>query len=462
MRFQEGFNVTRKSFCLPFIFVLVLFASLAEAVPNQNIKIGVAPDAASGQLLGKGLSLRGAEGKKLSVSSGARVSASGEYLRVGPAQLKMPVLAQGGSELGWDKTRYRGTLTFIRSPRGFTVVNELDMESYLRGILKMEMNPEWPREALRAQAILARTFAVKNKGRFASKGYDLDATENSQVYRGRNAEDPRTDAAVSATAGQVLTYNGQIAAIYYHSDSGGSTADVSHVWGGSVPYLTGKKEQVSYQSPYSNWTLALSPAQVQAALSKMSVNIGAVSGMSVSRKDASGRAVQLNVQGDRGAADVRAHAFRMAVGASVLRSTNFDLSSGARETAPVKQAPPVDAVFSLAADPLVEMTRNGVFTKDEMMDMLMNPEKRDDYLKMGLGRISPASGASSPPAQQKPEPVPAPRTPVAAPASGFTLIGRGWGHGVGLSQWGAKAMAEQGASCDAILGHYFPGTKIAR
>lgn len=460
--------MTRKYFCLSFVFMLLFFAAAgaAQAVPNQNIKIGVAPDVSSGQLLGSGLSLRGAEGKKLSVSSGASVSASGGYLRVGSAQLRMPVRVEGGKGLGWDKTRYRGALTFIQSPRGFTVVNELDLESYLRGILKIEMNPEWSQEALKAQAILARTFAVKNRGRFAAKGYDLCATENSQVYRGMNAEDPRTDAAVSATAGQVLTYNGQIAAIYYHSDSGGSTANISHVWGGSVPYLTCRAEAVAYESPYSNWTLTLSPAQVQTALSKMSVNVGAVSGMQISQKDASGRAVQLRVQGDRGTADVRAHAFRMAVGSSVLRSTNFDVPGGAAaaaQSAPAqlpKPAEPVAVEFSPKADPLVELTRNGVFTRDEMMDMLMNPEKRDDYLKKGLARLSGGASAPTPATPQKPAAKPAP--PAAAPANAFTFVGRGWGHGVGLSQWGAKAMADQGASCEAILSHYFPGTKIVR
>ncbi len=464
---------TYSRFLFAFILLLFTITGTAQAVPNRNIKIGVATDVASGQLLGSGLSLRDASGSAVSPPSGSSVSASGGYLRVGSTQLRMPVRVEGGNGLGWDKTRYRGTLTIIQSSRGFTVVNELDLESYLRGILKIEMNPEWPPEALKAQAVLARTFAMKNMGRFAAKGYDLDATENSQVYRGVNAEDPRTDAAVSSTVGQVLTYNGQTASIYYHSDSGGSTADVSHVWGGNVPYLTCRQEAVAYNSPYSNWTLTLTPAQVGAALSKMNVNVGSVRGVQVILKDASGRAIQLRVQGDRGTADVRAHAFRMAVGSSVLRSTYFDIASGGAAIAPaatpVASAPtpaatsvPYTAEYSSKADPLVELTKNGVFTKDEMMDMLMNPERRDEYLKKGLARLSGGAIPSTSTTPQRPAQRP-PSTPAStASAGGFTFVGKGWGHGVGLSQWGAKAMADGGASCEAILNHYFPGTKIAR
>lgn len=465
-------NCKKFHFFSVFILFFFLTTCRADAVPNENIKIGVALNVTSGQLLGKGLSLRDANGTAAALSSGAAVRADGDYVKIGTKRFKMPLLVTGGSGLGWDKTLYRGTLTLISSAKSFTVVNELDLESYLRGILKIEMNPDWPREALKAQAVLARTFAVKNKGRFSAKGYDLDATEISQVYRGMNAEDPRTDAAVAATAGQVLNYNGQVASIYYHSDSGGSTADVSHVWGGSVPYLSCRQEPVPYASPYSSWTLTLTPAQVQAALSKLKVDVGTVRGVQVAMKDSSGRAVQLRVNGDRGASDVRAHVFRMAVGSSVLRSTNFDIPSGAAAAA-IESAPPAEQVkpasgaayaaeFSPKVDPLIEMTKNNVFTKDEIMDMLMNPEKRDEYLKKGLARISGGSAAPAASSKSAPAPKRATPSPKLPAAGGFTFVGKGWGHGVGLSQWGAKAMAEQGASCEAILSHYFPGTKIGK
>jgi stage II sporulation protein D len=116
------------------------------------------------------------------------------------------------------------------------------------------------------------------------------------------------------------------------------------------------------------------------------------------------------------------------------------------------------------------MIKAGVFTPKELIDMLSYPEKRGEYIKIGYERMNesaPANGtpaipeppATPPPA---PAPVPAPAAPQTAQTGAFVFSGRGWGHGVGLSQWGAKAMAENGMKCGEILGHYFPGTKISK
>jgi stage II sporulation protein D len=224
---------------------------------------------------------------------------------------------------------------------------------------------------------------------------------------------------------------------------------------------------------------------VEAALGKIGKPVGRVTGVEVAAKDTNGRAVTLRFRGNSGAADVSAHAFRMAVGSSVLRSTNFEISgtviSGAAgiapqktmplapqpSPAPVQTAPKALSLAEIAAqkDPLLELTKNDIFTKDELIDMLMNPGKRDSYLKIGLERAAgvlseakPGPDAPKPPATpSKPAPVP----PGAASGT-FTFRGRGWGHGVGMSQWGAKAMADSGIKCPEILQHYFPGTKIGK
>ena len=228
----------------------------ASAVANFPIKIGIDIGASSGKLLWRGLALRDAKGARGSAPDGSSVTYDGSSLAIGGKKYALPLTVNASGGVGWKETRYRGSLAIIKTPGAqgkFTVVNEVALEDYLRGILKIEMNPEWNAEALRAQAILARTYAAKNRGRFADRGFDLDNTQNTQIYRGMNAEDPRTDAAVKATAGQVLTWNGKPADIYYHSDSGGATADISHVWGSNIPYLQPKAEKIAYASPYSNW-----------------------------------------------------------------------------------------------------------------------------------------------------------------------------------------------------------------
>ncbi|MDR1943741.1 MAG: SpoIID/LytB domain-containing protein [Synergistaceae bacterium] len=456
--------------------IILLLAGKALAVENFQMKIGVNIGVSSGKLLGRGLTLRDSKGTRASASEGAVVTASGADISVGGRKLSLPVQVSAASGLGWGSTRYRGTLKIISAPGGFTVINEVALEDYLRGILKVEMSPEWPREALKAQAVLARTFAVKNRGRYAGQGFDLDNTQNTQIYRGMNAEDKRTDAAVSETKGQVLTWNGSPADVYYHSDSGGATADIAHVWGGASAYLKPRRERVAYISPYSSWQISLTSAQIASAMRKIGKDVGNVTGVEVALLDEFGRAVRLRVRGDRGVADVTAHAFRMAVGSGVLRSTNFTVAGAAAlptqartpaqapETAAKTPAAPVwaDSLAKIAeqADPLIEMTKSGVFTKEELLDMLVNPSKRESYLKIGYERLAGAASQTGKPANPAPA---GPSAPVVVPSSGsFTFNGRGWGHGVGLSQWGAKAMADQGVKCEEILAHYFPGTKIAR
>ncbi|MDR1472798.1 MAG: SpoIID/LytB domain-containing protein [Synergistaceae bacterium] len=443
--------------------IAACFQTRAEAVSNFEIRIGVAEDVKSGNLRGKGLALTDARGARLSVADGSAISASGGGISVAGKSLALPVRVSAKSGLGWDKTRYRGTISIIRARNGFSVVNDLDLESYLRGILKMEMNPEWPFEALKAQAVLARTYAVKNRGRDAAKGYDLGATDSSQVYRGMNAEDPRTDKAVAETRGMILTWRGAAADAYYHSDSGGATADISHVWGGSSPYLQVRAERVSYTSPNSTWRTTLSALQISSIMSKMGQNVGRVRSVEVAQRDQAGRSVTLRVTGDAGSAVVKSHAFRMAAGSGVIRSTNFNISapSGAAGTPQADQTrpdgPPRAPAKPGGADPLIEMTNGDVFTKAEMMDMLMNPGKREEYLRIGYQRIA---GKPSAPPQAKP----AQRQPAIDTVSdgNFVFSGKGWGHGVGLSQWGAKAMAETGSRFEDILAHYFPGTEIGK
>jgi stage II sporulation protein D len=179
----------------------------------------------------------------------------------------------------------------------------------------------------------------------------------------------------------------------------------------------------------------------------------------------------------------------MAAGSSVIRSTNFNVNGASgsanapntpnaanalktpqKPAAPAPSGAPQVAAslisFSGSVDPLIEMTKGGIFTSSEMMDMLMNPDKRDEYVKIGYQRMAGQQPAAAPAPAAKP----AAQYPSINTAPGgtggmdgrFVFSGKGWGHGVGLSQWGAKAMAESGIRCEEILAHYFPGTKIGK
>src|SRR2546425_4850789 len=146
-----------------------------------------------------------------------------------------------GARLYLDIHPYRGVVELRRTAAGrLTVINELDLEEYLYGVLKNEVDPQWPAEALKAQAVASRTWGLYSLNRFAPEGYDVRATTESQVYNGVTAEDPRTSAAVDETRGEIMTYQGRPIFAAYHSDSGGYTESSELVWGGTTyPYLKG-------------------------------------------------------------------------------------------------------------------------------------------------------------------------------------------------------------------------------
>jgi len=433
-------------------FFTVCMASAAFA---QTILIGVDQNVSSGLLHSSAtMHLRGAGGAAIDCGS-VSVSVSGGKLKAGGRSLNFPVEVSAKAPLVWKDHPYRGALRLVKAPGGFTVVNVIDVESYLKGVLKMEVNPGWPMEALKAQAVVARTYALRNRGKHGSSGFDLCSGPHCQVYRGVNAEDPRLSKAVDLTRGQVLQYNGALAVTPYHSDSGGHTADVSDVWSGSYTYLRGVAEPFDYESPYSFWKAEIPLVQIQKALAKKGWGVGTLTSVSVHSTDQAGRVVTVRVTGSAGQRLIKASHFRLAIGGSRLRSTNFRMGTqnvgggcDASDSASFAGDPDVLNVSDEAL--LTKLTREGVFTTDELMEMLIHPDKRAAYLRIALGRQSGCQDA------------PAASPPRAISSGGGSVVfsGKGWGHGVGMSQWGSKSLAEHGWDYRRILEHYYPGTLL--
>lgn len=135
------------------------------------------------------------------------------------------------------KRWYKGNLTILNTQKGLTVINDVDMESYIKGVVPAEMPVGWNTEAHKAQAIAARSYAVANSGKRLSYGYDLKDTPVDQNYMGVSIESAKTNKAVESTSGQVLTYDGNIIPAYYHASAGGKTLSAKKVWGKDLPYI---------------------------------------------------------------------------------------------------------------------------------------------------------------------------------------------------------------------------------
>ena len=266
---------------------------------------------------------------------------------------------------------YRGTLE-VRVGKGYlTVVNQLPLDQYLYGVVPCEVIPSWPAEALKCEAVAARTYALCNLGQFASLGYDLKATVASQAYGGARAETLATNEAVDETHGQVVTYHGRPIWAVYCDSTGGYTESSLAVWGKALPYLQPVPD-FDQESPRYVWDSLATYDRIARAMARFDVNIGNLEDIEVLSRSFTGRVTKARLIGSQGTADVTGAKLRWAFG---LRSTFFNV---ARQS----------------------------------------------------------DGA-------------------------FLFAGRGWGHGVGMSQWGSKRLADMGYTYQQILGYYYPGTKIS-
>jgi stage II sporulation protein D len=205
-----------------------------------------------------------------------------------------------------------GTPTVLTGPIVFVPVNAVGLEQYLAGVVAQEMPSSWPEEALKAQAVAARSYALSR--RLTGKGFDLYADVRSQVYGGIPGEHARTTAAVGATKGEVLLFDGKPIDALFHSTSGGATIDAAEGFGKAVPYLVAVDDPYSTLSPVHRWgPVAVSEATIRKGLKLRSP----LTGLRLTRGP-SGRVTSVEVRSALGSATVTGAALRSATG---LRST---------------------------------------------------------------------------------------------------------------------------------------------
>lgn len=264
---------------------------------------------------------------------------------------------------------YRGRVEVVRVGGPLLLVNVVDIEDYVQGVLPGEVGPGWPPETLEAMAVVVRTYAAWRHDQRAGQPWHLAADTRDQRYCGRRCEDARTTRATRDTRGQVLVYDGRPLPAFCHAWCGGRTADVREVWDGTeVPPLAGVRcgwcDARDHRTPWA----------VTITRDRMSRIAGCrVRSAETSGETASGRVAEVILRCDRRDIRLAAGKLRTLLGNDRLRSTRFT---------------------------------------------------------------------------------------VAARGGGFEFRGRGWGHGVGLCQDGARVMGAAGKTYREILAHYFPGARV--
>jgi stage II sporulation protein D len=270
--------------------------------------------------------------------------------------------------------KFRGAVDIVRqADKKLLAVNHLNVEEYIAGVLYHEVSPRWPMEALKAQAIAARSYALYQAGLNSQKDYDLVSTVYSQVYGGKTSEKGRTNKAVRLTKNKILSYNDKIFPTFYHATCAGHTENASSLWNIDIAPLRGRECRFCQRSPHSNWKKKVSLQHIKESLKKKGFKTGVIKAIRIVDRDISGRVTDLEISSSDGEIKLNANRFRLAVGSNLIRSTNFD----------------------------VEIKKGSAYFE-----------------------------------------------------------GTGWGHGVGMCQWGAFFMSRKKFTAEQILGYYYPESKI--
>lgn len=325
------------------------------------------------------------------------------------------------SPLEWEERNYRGAFLIINQNGKLNLINRLPLEDYLRGVVPKEIPAGWPMAALKAQAIAARTYTLANLERHRENGFQLCATTHCQVYQGLTGEHPNTDRAVAETRGMVVTYDGKLIAAVYHDSSGGYTKDAAEVWSQPVPYLIPALGWDN-DSPYHQWTRSIDWEELQGYINKAYPEIGELKQLWPAGFGGDGRIIKLTLKGSQGEIVVTGEQFRRATG---IPSSNMKLG------------------IVYGPEPLVTLWWLGRQSQPE--GGLSEPEVFTGNSEL-IDPVGEEFG-SWPQLQDK--------VPVR-----LEIRGAGRGHGVGLSQWGAKGMAEAGYSEKQILEHFYPGATV--
>ncbi len=341
------------------------------------------------------------------------------------------------------KRRYRGDVVLL--PRGGRVmaINRLGIETYLPSVVGSEMPTSWPLAALQAQAVAARTYALRQRGK---KGdFDVKATVASQVYKGIESETPRTLEAVKTTRSLVLVHGGRLINAVFHSSSGGATEPSGEVWRQQLPYLVSVRDHDNH-SPVHRWNKRFDVSELQ----RLFKETGGVEGVRVLSTSSTGRVRSARIKGPRGSLVLSGRELRRRLG---LKSTmvRFDIV----RDADMQRSPEISPDSEPSREP---------------------PALIGLWSDSATGSMEPADPGLAPtptPPPPPPPPLQSARSSLERPSrlvrssslvrSGSLVLearGQGYGHGVGMSQWGAHGLAEQGADFRQILLHYYRGVQI--
>ena len=337
-------------------------------------------------------------------------------------------------------SKYRDGVMFkAESSTRMAVINFVDLEHYLWGTLHSEMSAGNPIEALKAQAVACRSFAVSHYGYHGKYGFDLCPTTNCEVYKGISAEKEQTIRACRETKGTVMYCDGKVASGYFYASSGGYTMNSEDVWGGTISYLRAVPDPYA---PLKNWNTSITFDALKKKLSSNGMNVGNIQSVQITDHYANGAVKALLITGDAGSVTLSGsynpsnRSMVSVIGSGTLQSVFFSISTDQTQTASAANGNVATTSGSMASSDAVVLNADGTTS---------NIDLSSSYA-VGADSVQPITPA----AIQAPAPVQQTVTGGVVYFSGY-----GYGHGCGLPQTSAIAMANAGHTYTEILTYYY-------
>ncbi len=350
-----------------------------------------------------------------------------------------PISTQGTKTLTYYKNvRYYGNFSYVRKGTDtFYVVNYVNIEDYVKGVLPYEMLASWPIEALKALAVCARTYAMFYLNKHSSMGFDICNTTDCQVYGGTNSANDVTDRAVNETSGMYLTYDGKLCETFYYSSNGGASESSENVWNEALPYLRGVidpyEEAVIDKISNYNWSVTYTGSELASKLQSKGYSCGTITKFEILEFTPTGNVKRIRFTDSNGKTfTFSKENCRLILG---LRSQRYTING-------------------------YEGSANGIYVNDS--DNFLS-SLFENLFAVGSGGTSSLSGGDTYAITSTGD-VEKIETSGTASSTGesFVINGSGWGHNVGMSQWGAYSMAKiYGKTYLDILTFYYTDAVVA-
>lgn len=340
---------------------------------------------------------------------------SNNYLTSMAINKTMKLMSPSEKPIKINNKRYRGYLTFAFVDNQVTAINNVNLEEYLYGVVPREMPSSFSHEALKAQAVAARSYAITSVMRNKDKEFDLYDTVTSQVYGGFDAEKDNVRKAVDETRGQVLISDGNLVNATYSSSNGGYTAAANDVWGAKYKYLISKEDKYSINEPNYDWNFEIGVNELINALNKQGYKINNINQIYVKEFNESKRVKNVAIKDGSNEIIIENTKFKNAIGANKFKSSMYNINY---------QNKNINTEAKKAEEDLTIIYENDVV-------IFIDNTEDDTNENINLSNTDK-----------------------------IKIAGHGWGHGVGLSQWGANNMAKAGLKYDEILKFYYDGAEI--